>query len=290
MRLKADFILVFVAMIWGLAFAAQRSAATGIGIWWFNGIRFFLAVLFLLPFLLRKNIFYPQRTDIGLIVLTSIVLACASGLQQAGLRYTTAANAGFITSLYVVFVPILSFVFVRQKMDSTIWISATLAVLGAFLLSTGLKQLVLTKGDILEFLGAVLWAVHLILVDKITKRRINIVFFAVLQYSIVAFIQINLGIGSEPITLQALRNSWIAISYSGIISVGVGYTLQAYAQRFAPPGDTAILLSMESVFAALGGFFILGEVLTPIQLVGCLVIFIAVVWSQKSRITHPELV
>ena len=288
MRIKADLILIFVAMIWGFAFAAQRSAASTIGIWWFNGIRFFLAAIFLLPFLINRKIIFPRK-DIGLILLTSIVLACASGLQQAGLRYTTAANAGFITSLYVVLVPIISFVLIHKILDASIWFSAVFAVIGTFLLSTGLEQLSFAKGDWLEFFGAILWAIHLLLVDRVINRKVDVINFAILQYSIVALIQMSLGLIYEPISLHSLSSAWIAIGYTGIISVGVGYTLQAYAQRFAPPGDTAILLSMESVFAAVGGFLILGEVLSPIQIVGCLIILAAVIWSQKSRIINPEL-
>jgi len=288
MRIKADLILLFVSLIWGLAFAAQRSAASNIGVWWFNGIRFLLAGLFLLLFLIRSKFYYPSK-ELRLIVATSVVLALASSLQQAGLRYTTAANAGFITSLYVVLVPIISFVFMRQVMDISIWYSASLAVLGAFLLSTGMDRFTFAKGDILEFVGAILWAVHLLLVDRVIKHKVNVISFAILQYFIVAGIQIVMGAVFEPISITDLKISWVALAYSGIVSVGVGYTLQAYAQRFAPPGDTAILLSMESVFAAVGGYLILGEVLSPIQVVGCLTIFVAVIWSQKTKITHPEL-
>jgi drug/metabolite transporter (DMT)-like permease len=288
MRLRADLLLVLVALIWGLAFAAQRSAASSIGVWWFNGARFFLAALFLSPLLLRARPVL-SRNELGIILAASIVLACASGLQQAGLRYTTAANAGFITSMYVVMVPLLSLLLFRQSMQITVWLSAGLAMAGAFLLSAGVENFSFAKGDLLEFGGAILWALHLILVDRIVRRNINILQFVVIQYCIVSVIQFSLGFLFEPFSVTSLVNAWVAIAYTGIVSVGLGYTLQAFAQRIAPPGDAAIILSMESVFAALGGFLILGEILSPVQLIGCMLILLAVIWSQMTRIVRLEL-
>lgn len=287
MRIKADLVLVFVALIWGLAFAAQRSAASSIGIWWFNGTRFLLAAVFLTPILFRQKFSLPGK-HFTLILLTSAVLACASALQQAGLRYTSAANAGFITSLYVVLVPILSLLLFRKTVQVSVWTSAGLAVIGAFFLSTALENFTFAVGDLLEFAGAILWALHLILVDRVVRKNINVIHFVIVQYFLVTLIQYSMGLAFEPFSLDDISNAWIAIAYTGIVSVGLGYTLQAFAQRLAPPGDAAIILSMESVFAAFGGYVILGEVLLPIQIVGCGLIFLAVIGSQVTRIVNPE--
>ena len=173
-------------------------------------------------------------------------------------------------------------------MDLSIWLSAILAVMGAFLLSVGMNRFSFATGDLFELAGSVFWAIHILLVDKVIRNKVDVILFAGLQYFIVACIQILLGVGFETINFEALQKTWLAILYSGVISVGVGYTLQAYAQRYAPPGDTAIILSMESVFAALGGFLFLGEILTPVQVLGCTLILIGVLWSQKSRIANPE--
>ena len=289
MRFKGDLILLFVALIWGFAFAAQRSAANTIGIWWFNGARFLLAGIFLMPFLLYRKPNFPKK-ELSLIVLTSAVLTLASSLQQAGLKYTSAANAGFITSMYVVLVPILSVVLFRRIIPISVWLSAILAVIGALFLSTGLQNFTIAIGDLLEFIGAILWALHIILIDKVIQKKVDILLFAVMQYSIVAFIQLGIGFTFEVISIDSLMKAGIAIAYTGIVSAGIGYTLQIYGQKFAPPADAAIILSMESVFAALGGFIILREALLPIQILGCVLIFAAVIWSQKSKITDPQQV
>jgi drug/metabolite transporter (DMT)-like permease len=277
-RVQADFILILVALIWGLAFPAQRFAAPIVGIWWFNGMRFFLAAIALLP-LLMKNQGKIEIKNTGLIIITSLVLAGASGLQQAGLQFTTAANAGFITTLYVVLVPILGFVFFRQKTRPIAWVAALLAVAGAMLLSLGGNGIQFMMGDILEFLGAVLWGFYFILIDRVVKK-VDVLVLAVIQYLIVAVIQIPIGLLIEPISLSLLLDVWWALAYTGIVSVAVGYTLQAAAQMSAPPVDVAIILSLESVFAALGGFFLLGEILGPLQIVGSVIVFISVIMVQ----------
>jgi drug/metabolite transporter (DMT)-like permease len=277
-RFQADVILIFVAMVWGMAFAAQRFAAPLAGIWWFNGSRFLLAGLALLPWALRKRL--PMKWgQFGLVILTSLVLAGASGLQQAGLQLTTAANAGFITSLYVILVPLLNLMIFGRKTKRSVWLAASIAVIGALLLSLGGGGIRFMLGDLLEFLGAVLWASHLILIDRVVKE-VDVVLFAVIQYMIAGVIQTALGAMFEPGNFALLAHVWWAVAYTGIVSVGIGYTLQALAQKAAPPADAAIILSMESVFAALGGYIFLGESLQPLQTLGCIIIFSAVLITQ----------
>jgi drug/metabolite transporter (DMT)-like permease len=277
-RIQADLLLLFVALIWGMAFAAQRSAAPLVGVWWFNAVRFLLAGIMLAPLLLRKQT-KLTRANLSLVILTGLVLAGASGLQQAGLQFTTAANAGFITSLYVVLVPILGLLIFRRKTRLTAWLAAIIAMIGAGLLSIGGQGFQLMVGDLLEFFGAILWAFHVILIDKVVKK-VDVFVFATIQYFIAGFIQMILGIFFEPGSLPLLREVWWAIAYTGIVSVGIGYTLQAVAQKHAPPVDAAILLSMEAVFAALGGYLFLKEALQPLQIVGCAMIFFAVILAQ----------
>jgi drug/metabolite transporter (DMT)-like permease len=277
-RIQADFILILVALIWGFAFPAQRFAAPIVGIWWFNGMRFLLAAITLLPLLIKRKRTSAIKNS-GMVILTSLVLASASGLQQAGLQFTSAANAGFITTLYVVLVPILGLVFFRQKTRPIAWVAALLAAIGAMLLSLGGNGIHFMRGDILEFLGAVLWGFYFILIDRVVKK-VDVVVLAVIQYFIVGVIQIPIGLLVEPFSLSLLHEVWWALAYTGIVSVAIGYTLQATAQRSAPPVDVAIILSLESVFAALGGYFLLGEILGPLQIVGSVIIFVSVIMVQ----------
>jgi drug/metabolite transporter (DMT)-like permease len=200
-------------------------------------------------------------------------------LQQAGLQFTTAANAGFITSLYVVLVPILGLILFRRKTRRSAWLAALIAVMGALLLSAGGRGIQLLTGDALEFIGAILWAMHLLLVDRVVKE-VDVLAFAFIQYLVVGVAQAGLGLVFEPAALPLLREVWWAVVYTGVVSVGIGYTLQAVAQKSAPPVDAAILLSMEAVFAALGGFFLLGETLLPPQVLGCGLILAAVIAAQ----------
>jgi drug/metabolite transporter (DMT)-like permease len=209
-------------------------------------------------------------------------MAAAAALQQAGLQYTTAGNAGFITGLYVVLIPIFLALFWRQRLRRTIWLAALLAVTGLYLLSTG-GELRLNRGDLLELAGAVLWALHVIFTGRLVQR-LDVLHFAVGQYLACGLASLALGLVFEAKALPALvEYSW-AIAYAGLISVGLGYTLQAVGQRIAPPADAAIILSLEAVFAALAGWIFLGELLTPPQLLGCGIMLAGMLLAQAGTL------
>ena len=285
-RWHADLVLLLVAMIWGSAFAVQRVAGRWLDPFTFNGLRFLLGGLLILPFtgLFRKSQQIEGETPrkkkrdwVIYVSLAGMLLFGAGGLQQAGLETTTAGNAGFITSLYVVIVPLLLAVIWRQRLRWSAWLAAGLAVLGSLLLSTG-GMLKLSTGDALELMGAVLWALHVILVGRAMKR-LNVLSFAAGQYLVAGV----LNLATSLITHQSwdgLAGAWWTVIYIGLISTAIGYTLQVYAQRTAPPADAAILLSMESVFAALTGYIFLNEGLTGIQILGCGIILGAILMAQ----------
>jgi drug/metabolite transporter (DMT)-like permease len=283
MRLKADLTLLLVAAIWGSAFVAQRVGAAHIGPFLFNGTRFLLAALVLLPLtgfrlkLDRKN---------GLWVVAAGLLMCGGSLlQQAGLRWTTAGNAGFITGLYVVFVPVLLLIFWRQQVRATVWLAAFLAAGGIFLLSAG-GQLRLAPGDGLELAGAVLWGAHIVVVGR-AMRHMDALSFSIGQYLIAGVLQLILGLGLEWQTVPGLTIAWWTVAYTGLLSVAVGYTLQVAAQKYAPPTDAALIMSLEAAFAALAGYLWLGERLRPEQLLGAGLIMAAILLAQFSPVT-PE--
>ena len=288
-RWHADLILLTVAMIWGSAFAVQRVAGRWMDPFTFNGLRFLLGGLLLLPFirLFKRNQpegkpLYPQQKKYWLtyVPLAGLLLFAAGGLQQAGLETTTAGNAGFITSLYVVLVPILLAIFFRQKVRWIVWLAAGIAVLGSLLLSTGGK-LYLSSGDALELMGAVLWAGHVILVGKAVKR-LEVISFSAGQYLVAG----GLNLGVSLVTRQSwagLTTAWWTVIYIGFLSTAIGYTLQVYGQRTAPAADAAILLSTESVFAALTGYIFLAEGLHPVQILGCGLILMAILLAQMRN-------
>lgn len=287
-RLKADLALFSVALIWGIAFVVQRIAAAQIGVFLFNGFRFLIGALVLLPFSGKSVVNHMPSPGIQWkylpgAILVGLVLFCGAVFQQEGLKYTTAGNAGFITGLYVVLIPLFMAFVWRQWPRPVIWIAACMSVLGLFLLSTG-GQMRLSSGDALVLVSSVFWALHVILIGKLV-RRVGVVQLAIVQYLVCGLLSSLIGFTTEVHTLSILIQGWWMIVFTGVISVGLGYTLQAIGQRVAPPADAAILLSMEAVFAALFGWWILGEYLTPLQLVGCGIIFSGILLAQSDSIT-----
>ncbi len=300
-RFRADLILLLVALIWGSAFAVQRVAAQYFDLFTFNGLRFLLGGLVLLPFtklnLLVKsnraqlgfaprvqNPNSPQRLDrksLIFMLLAGGILFGAAGLQQAGLETTTAGNAGFITTLYVVLVPVLLVIFWREKIHWLSWLGAGIAIIGSLLLSTG-GSLHLAAGDTLEMAGSVLWALHVILVSR-AVRYMDVLTFSAGQYIVAGVLNLLVSLGAQ-MPISGLASGWWTILYIGLLSTAVGYTLQVLGQKYAPPTDATILLSMEAVFAALTGYLFLGESMQLVQLIGCSMILVAVVVTQLKLI------
>jgi drug/metabolite transporter (DMT)-like permease len=275
-RLRADLILLAVALIWGTAFVAQRVAAQRLDAFTFNGLRFLLAGSVILPF--SRNWRKIDRRSLLLIIFVGCVLFVASFFQQIGLKTTSAGNAGFITSLYIVLVPLLLLIIWRKKVTWLTWLAALLAAAGAFLLSsTGRLQF--AAGDGFELLGALFWAVHVIMVGR-SMQKLDLFQFSAGQNLVAGFLSLIMSFSTGAPSLQAVSATWFPLLYTGILSIGVGYTLQAYAQRHAPASDAAIIMGTEAVFAALFGFIILGEILTLRQLCGCGLILAAMTMVQ----------
>ncbi|MGZ9221265.1 MAG: DMT family transporter [Anaerolineales bacterium] len=292
MRLKADLTLFIIAIIWGTAFVAQRVAGQLGSVYLFNGARYILAGLVVLPFALRVgrvssptsqvlNLSYP-REQYKWMFIAGVLLFIAAALQQAGMLSTTAGNAGFITSLYVVLVPMVLFFGWRERPHWLAIVAVALAVSGAFLLSTG-GRFEVRVGDALELVGALFWALHVSLLGKFASR-FESMSFSVGQLLVCGILNLVLGVFIEqPVFTWSLAGAAI---YTAIFSLGLCYTLQVWAQRHTPPADAALILGLESVFAVLAGWLLLNETLTRIQILGCMLIFFAVGLSQvKSSIS-----
>lgn len=282
-RLRADLGLLLVSAIWGSAFVAQRVASLQGAVFLFNGARFLLGALVLL--LPGRMALRAGRDFWGWAVLAGLALFLASALQQMGLRWTTAANAGFLTALYVVFVPLLAWLGWRERPGKLLALAVLLSVLGAFLLSGG-GQLRFHVGDLLELAGAVVWALHMLLLGKVAVR------FHPLAFSFGQFLICGLGnllagllLREAPLNTASLI---VPVLYTGILSVGLGYTLQVWAQRHTPPADAALIMSLEAVFAALFGWWMLSEGLDPAQVVGAALILAAVLLAQLRVAGSPS--
>ncbi len=283
-RFQADLSLFLVAFIWGSVFVVQRIAATGLGTFLFNGCRFLLGALALLPFL-RQRIHLNWR-QVRWILLAGFFLFSASSFQQAGLRTTTAANAGFITGAYVVIIPIIQTLFLKSRLSGYTWVAVLLAMAGIYLLSTG-GSLELNPGDLLVLAGAVLWALHVITVGMAIKE-VPLLPFSIGQYTVTGVLSLAIGLIFESQTVPALASLGWTVIYGGILSIAIGYTLQSRAQKMAPPADTAIILSMEGVFAALFGHFWIGEQFVPPQLAGCVLILAAMLLVQSKTLRNQS--
>ena len=282
---NANLLLMLAAVIWGFAFVAQRVGMRFVGPLTFNGVRFALGAAALTPLLMwgPKTGAAPGpggRTQVfkgGLIA--GVVLFMGATLQQYGVVYTTAGKAGFITGLYVVFVPLLGLL-VGQKTGRFVWAGAVAAAVGLYLLSAkGIAGI--DPGDGLVLLSALFWATHVLVIGRLS-RRIEPVPLAVAQFSVVSVLSLLGAVLFETIDPEALRAAAIPILYAGLLSVAVAYTLQVVAQRRARPAHAAIILSFESVFAALGGWLVLGEGLSTRGIFGCFLMMAGILLAQAD--------
>ena len=291
MRLKADLTLFAISIIWGSAFVAQRVAGQVGSVYIFNGVRYLLAALVVLPFAYRsfrasgptQNI---SSSQYKWMIIAGFFLFIGSALQQAGVKYTTAGNAGFITSLYVVFIPILLFLFFGEKPHWVFVLAVLIAGVGAFLLSTG-GSFEVRFGDLLEVIGAFFWAFHVIILGKYAHQFESMT-FSVGQLAVCGLLNLLLGLVVEP--MPVFDGQFLfAIGYTAVLSLGLCYTLQIWAQKHTPPADAALILGLEAVFAVISGWLILGERLAALQALGAVMIFSAVILSQFKEWTSGKI-
>ena len=279
MRLKADLTLLFVTVLWGSAFAVMRVATQHGSIFYLNGLRFLLAALVLLPFARLRGSF--KRDNLVYYGLAGFALYVAIALQQAGLATTTAGNAGFITSLYVIIVPLIMWLIWKERPSPLMGAAVLLAVAGAFLLSTG-GSLPVRLGDILILIGSFFWALHVVVVGRM-QGKMEALPFAFGQFAVCGLLNLLTGPFVERPASADMLALIPAILYTGVVSIAIGFTLQVLAQKHTPANDAALIMSMESVFALLFGWLFLRENLLPIQIAGCVLILAGVVLVQVKN-------
>jgi drug/metabolite transporter (DMT)-like permease len=286
-HLKSDLLFLLSATIWGFAFVAQRMGMDHVGPFTFNGIRFLLGAMVLVPFIYRSRNDEPAKKDgrrriknkrlLAYGSLAGLAIFSGASLQQVGLVYTTAGKAGFITGLYVVIVPIMGLLW-GQRTHAGTWSGALLAAAGMYLLSVN-EDFTVAFGDLLELIGAVLWACHIHLIGWLSPKTDSLR-LAFVQFMVCAAASLVTAVVFETAGAGDIAAAALPIIYGGALSVGVAYTLQVVAQRHAHPAHAAILLSLEAVFAAVGGWLILGEVMPGRGLMGCVLMFSGMLVSQ----------
>ncbi len=283
---RADLLLLLTAFIWGVAFVAQRAGMDHMGPFIYNGVRFGLGALTLVPVIWyrqkKRLVDHPfQKKESAFLlkagIISGLLLFLGSSLQQVGIVYTTAGKAGFITGLYVVIVPVLGLIW-RQRPGPGVWTGAVLAVSGLYLLTIS-GGLSIDLGDFLVLLCALAFALHVLAIGWLVTR-VDCVRLAQTQFIVTSVLSLLVAIIFEDILMSALIDGIIPILYGGIMSAGVAFTLQIVAQRQAPPAHAAIILSLESVFAVLAGWMILSETMAGREIVGCALMFSGMITAQ----------
>jgi len=292
-KIRADIMLLTTAIIWGTAFVAQRSGMEYVGPLTFNGIRFIIGAIILIPviFLLGKlgknnKPAVPmtpeeKRKERKVLWTGGFFCGCAlmagSVIQQMGLVYTSAGKTGFITALYIVIVPVIG-IFLGRKVRMLLWVSVGLGVVGLYLLSIN-EGFSINIGDVLVFICAFGFALHIVVVDHFSPKTDPVKLSAV-QFFVCGGLSLILMAFFEHPQLQYILDGAVPILYTGIMSCGVAYTFQVIAQKDTEPTVASLLLSMESVFAVIAGMLILHEQLSPKETVGCVIMFVAIILAQ----------
>lgn len=283
--------MALAAIIWGSSFVVQQIGTGELGTITFTGARFLVGAVVVLPFAIKQFLRVDQKERkfqssdwLGLVVV-GCVLFTAAALQQHGILRTTVTNSGFLTALYVPLVPVLGLIVLKRKVHFSIWPASICCFLGTYILS-GAQEVELVAGDLWVISSTIFWATHVMLVGILASRTQAPLVVAAVQFMVCGFIGFVLGfIFESPSFSQIIGAAW-GICYIGIFSVGMAFTLQVVGQRFTPAADAAIILSSETVFAALGGMIFLGERLSPLQLSGGVLILASILAVELLPMTR----
>ena len=287
-KLCGDLTLLLTALIWGTAFVAQSAGMDYVGPFTYNGVRTLLGGLVLLPLIplfdRRKPAMEPaKRRELDKLsalggLCCGLLLCVASSFQQYGISMTTAGKAGFITALYIVIVPLMG-VFIHKKIPGSTWLCVAIAVAGFYLLCVK-EGLSVSTGDLLVLCGAFFFSLHIMVIDHFNAKAVDGVRMSCVQFLVSGAITMIPALLFEEIHFLSLWAARYSILYAGVMSCGVAYTLQILGQRHTEPTTATLILSLESVFAVLSGWLILHESLSGREILGCCLVFVAVLLAQ----------
>jgi len=284
-RFQANALLLAAAIIWGTTFVVQQVGTGGLQAITFTGVRMLVGACFIMPVAIpqcrRVNAQFHHFTlsDLLGIGLTGFILFTAAALQQYGIFHTTVTNAGFLTALYVPLVPVLALLFFKRRAHWSVWPASICCVAGTFIM-TGAEKIQLQIGDLWVISSSLFWALHVIFVGRMASRTKAPLVVACGQFFVCGVCGIVIGLIVERPELSDFSGALFGILYAGLLSTGIGFTLQVVAQRFTHEADAAIILSSETVFAACAGFLFLGERLTVSQMAGAALIFAGIIAVQ----------
>lgn len=280
----SSFLLIIVAFIWGTAFVAQTSGMKSMGPFTFTAFRLLIGGIVILPFsffYLRKNNHFEFKSII-LIIFMSLALLIGALFQQVALLYTNVANVAFLTALYVPIVPLIYFLYLKKPVSKSIIVAAFLCILGVWLLSENDLEFG-NYGDILSIIGAFFWSLHIILISKSTQMKLEPVVTAAFHIFFAGLLCLVLAFSLEKPNYIDISLGAFELIYTGVFSIGLGFTLQTIAQKNSPPTNVAIILSLESVFASIAALILLGQYLNTKSILGCSLILFGVILSEYYR-------
>lgn len=286
-KLKTNLMLILVALIWGLAFVAQKVGMDYVGPFSFNMIRSFIGATVLLPVIFvldkqRAKMDLPAATwkqkDLWIGgILCGIFLCGGSSLQQFALQYSAVGKVGFITALYILFVPLIG-IFLKKRVGLKVWIGVVIAVFGMYLLCIT-EGFSIAPSDIMTLVCAFSFSFQILVIDHYSPK-VDGVRMSCIQFLVCGTICLIPALVREAPKMSDILQGWAPILYAGVLSCGVAYTLQIVAQKHAEPTIASLLMSLESVFSVLGGWLILGQVLTLKESIGCMFMFVAIILAQ----------
>lgn len=284
-RTHANLLLIIVALIWGSAFVAQSHGMAHVGPMTFTGVRFLIGALIVSPLMWLEwrslqRVAKPLRRADGIrIVGLGALLLLGAAMQQIGIVHTSVTNAGFLTALYVPLVPVLSWLLLRKLPHWSVWPGALACLVGAYLLS-GAHSVSISSGDLWIIASTLPWALHVLLVGRVADRMAAPFLVAGGQFAVCGVVALLWSLAFEPVSWAGLDAATWALAYTGILSVGVAFTAQVVAQRYAHATDAAIVLSAETLFAAVFGYALMGDRLNTAGLLGCGLIFTSMMAVQ----------
>ena len=280
---KYELLLLLMSMIWGSTFVAQQiGMEKGLGPMTYNGLRFALGCMALIPVILWRKKYLPPADEGARLpykgsLFAGLFLFAAAGFQQIGLQYTSSANSGFIAGFYILFVPLIG-MFFKHRAPRSLWAAIVVCLIGFYMLSVT-EAFTVSKGDVLTLICAVLWACQILVIDNVASKG-DPIQIACLQFAFCAVLSALSGLLFEHATFTQIKDASGAIAYGGLMSVGIAFTLQVVCQKRCPPAPAAIIMSLESVFAAIAGYVVLHQTLTGRGILGCCLIFAGVLIAQ----------
>ena len=291
MRILGPIMLVSAAMIWGLSFVAQKQGMEHVEGFTFNGIRSLLGAIVLIPFILIHAVKNPvklspaeknqrRKDNFKGIMIVGLMLCIGSNLQQFAFNYIEPGRVGFITALYMLIVPLISFIVYKKKQPVTTWIGVILGVVGLYMICMGgSASFSLGKGDILALLCSFAFALHIIVIDKFAAK-IDCVVLSCGQFFVTGVISCIMMFVFENPNIQSIMQAAVPILYAGIMGCGCAFTFQVIGQKYTEPTISSMLLCLEYVFSVIFSFIILGERMASVEYIGCAVMFVAIIIAQ----------